>query len=316
VEEHVARHLERGTLAPELLVLLELGIQHEQQHQELLLTDIGHAFSVHPLLPAYVEHPLALLPAAEPLEFSGFEAAQHWMGAEGPGFAFDNEGPRHRVWLEAFEIAHRPVTNGEYLELVRAGGYREPALWLSDGWAEVAERGLERPAYWHERDGEPFEMSLSGLVPLDLAAPVCHLSYYEADAYATFAGARLPSEAEWEVAAQRFADAPSGQWLESGRLHPGIADPAAADAPPGAGPRSFLGDVWEWTRSAYAAYPGYRRAPGALGEYNGKFMCGQQVLRGGSCLSPESHLRASYRNFFAPGASWQMSGLRLARDRG
>jgi ergothioneine biosynthesis protein EgtB len=229
------------------------------------------------------------------------------IGHAGPGFAFDNESPRHRVFVHAFALASRLVTNGEYLAFVEAGGYRRPELWLSDGFAAAGAQGWRAPLYWLERDGVWHEFTLAGLRELALDEPVAHVSAYEADAYARFAGARLPTEAEWEIVA---AEAPvAGNFVESGRLQP-----APAPGAPGTVPAQLFGDVWEWTSSAYAPYPGYRPPAGALGEYNGKFMANQLVLRGGSCATPRSHVRASYRNFFHPDARWQWSGIRLARD--
>ena len=216
------------------------------------------------------------------------------------GFAFDNERPRHRHFLDGFRIASRPVSNAEYLAFIEDGGYDEPTLWLSDGWQTVKEKNWRSPLYWEQRDNEWWQMTLAGMRKIDPAEPVCHVSYFEADAYARWAGKRLPTEAEWEVAAS--AVAPDGNFLESKRLHP---QPAGANA-------GFFGDVWEWTASAYLPYPGYRAPDGALGEYNGKFMVSQMVLRGGSCVTPQSHIRASYRNFFYPQDRWQFKGLRLA----
>jgi ergothioneine biosynthesis protein EgtB len=230
-----------------------------------------------------------------------------WIGHDGGGFAFDNETPRHRVFLEPFQLAISPVTNGEYLAFIEDDGYARPELWLSDGWNAVNARGWSAPLYWEKQDGRWWMMTLSGMRAVDDAEPVCHVSYYEADAYARWAGARLPGEAEWEVAS---ADAPiEGNFAESGHLHPAPAGPAAAAA----SPRQLFGDVWEWTSSAYSPYPGFRPLEGALGEYNGKFMCNQMVLRGGSCATPQSHIRKSHRNFFPPDARWQFTGLRLAR---
>ncbi|MBK1733007.1 ergothioneine biosynthesis protein EgtB [Thiococcus pfennigii] len=284
---------------------LRIGLHHEQQHQELLLTDIKHHFAHNPLRPAYrADLPRAEPSAPEPLRWQAFEGGLIEIGAAGAGFAYDNERPRHRVHLEPFALAERPVNNAEWLEFIADGGYEDPALWLSDGWAEVRRRGWRAPLYW-ERQGEAWEMmTLAGMRPLDPAEPVCHLSYYEADAFATWAGKRLPSEAEWECAA---GDQPvGGNFVETGTLHP---RPAA-----GPGLRQLFGDVWEWTASAYLGYPGYRAARGALGEYNGKFMCNQMVLRGGSCASARDHVRASYRNFFYPHERWQFMGLRLAGE--
>ena len=283
--------------------LVELGLNHEQQHQELLLTDLKHAFGLNPLRPRY-SPPLAAsrAPATPPAagEWEEHPAGVRQVGHDGAGFAFDNEGPRHRVYVNSFQIAPRPVTNGECLQFIKAGGYDRPEFWLSDGWAARQRGGWTAPLYW-ERDGRDWsQFTLSGVRPLDPAEPVCHVSYYEADAYARWAGARLPTEAEWETAA---AGRPvAGNFLDSERLHPANND----------GP--FYGDVWAWTASPYAAYPGYRPAAGALGEYNGKFMCNQMVLRGGSCATPAGHVRPTYRNFFPPDARWQFSGLRLAKD--
>ncbi len=302
VDERMAELLPE--LDPEGAVarLVTLGTHHEQQHQELLLTDIKHVFSANPLRPAYHAAVGAVAGAADSARFVGSEGGIVAMGHDGDGFHFDNEGPRHRVFLEPHAVADRPVSNGEYLEFIRDGGYRKPALWLSDGWATVQARGWQRPIYWHEDLATEF--TLAGDRPLDPGGPVCHLSYYEADAYARWADARLPTEAEWEnLAAGRALE---GNLRERGALHPQL--------PAGTGVRQLFGDVWEWTASAYASYPGYRPPRGAVGEYNGKFMCNQMVLRGGSCVTPAGHLRASYRNFFYPDARWQFTGLRLAKD--
>ena len=286
--------------------VVQLGLNHEEQHQELILTDVKHLLAHNPTWPAYRDLPSA--PAGTPVGAMDWQANPEGIceiGHAGRGFAFDNEGPRHKVFLQGFALARRPVTVGEYLAFVADGGYRRPELWLSDGWRLVQERGWEAPLYWVEEGGARRAFTLGGLNPLDPAEPVCHVSYYEADAYARWAGARLPSEAEWEVVA---ADRPvAGNFLESGRCHPAPID-AAADAAP------FYGDVWVWTQSAYLPYPGYRPPGGAIGEYNAKFMSGQMVLRGGSCATPRGHIRATYRNFFPPDARWQFSGIRLARD--
>jgi dimethylhistidine N-methyltransferase len=285
--------------------LIELGLNHEQQHQELILTDILHAFAQNPLRPAYAEAgpPLSVAPGRA--GFVDFEGGTVQIGHAGDGFAFDNEGPRHAAILVPYRLAERLVTNGEWLEFIEAGGYRDPALWLSDGWQCATAQAWAAPLYWEERDGAWFQMTLAGLQPLDLEAPVAHVSFYEAEAFARWRGKRLPSEAEWENAA-RGLDPREGNFVESGALRP---------LPPSApGSRQMFGDVWEWTASAYAPYPGYRAADGAVGEYNGKFMINQMVLRGGSCATPASHMRASYRNFFYPHQRWQFSGLRLAED--
>jgi len=309
--------------------LIVLGLHHEQQHQELLLMDILHAFSCNPLRPAYADP--AGVPA--PGDAAGAEGALPdsvgWIDHPGglieigfdpetsaDGFAFDNERPRHKVWLEPFRLADRPVTNLEWLAFIEDGGYETATLWLSDGWQTVCEQGWTAPLYWERRDGAWTRMTLRGPIPLDLAAPVSHVSYYEADAFARWAGARLPTEAEWEVMAARCR--PSGNLLDTGALMPGPAhDPTSTTFDGEAGtPRQMFGDVWEWTASAYSPYPGFRPAAGAVGEYNGKFMCSQQVLRGGCCLTPADHVRASYRNFFYPHQRWQVAGLRLAADEG
>jgi len=297
--------LARGALTPAQSAVLELGLQHEQQHQELILTDVKHLLAKNPLAPVYRPRPQGERPApATALTWHAVPPGLREIGHAGPGFAFDNEGPRHRVFVHGFALASRLVTNREYLAFMEDRGYERPELWLSDGWAAVCANGWRAPLYWRERDGAWSEFTLAGLLALAPDEPVAHVSAYEADAYARWAGARLPTEAEWEVAA---ADAePAGNFVESGRLQP---SPAA-----GARPAQLFGDVWEWTASAYAPYPGYRPPPGALGEYNGKFMANQLVLRGGSCATPVSHVRASYRNFFHPDARWQWSGIRLARD--
>jgi ergothioneine biosynthesis protein EgtB len=307
VDAHLLALLERGRLAPAQLALVELGLQHEQQHQELILTDLKHLLSRNPLLPAYRPRAPGPASAAPPLTWHEQPAGLREIGHAGPGFAFDNEGPRHRVFVHAFALASRAVTNGEYLAFLADRGYERPELWLSDGWAAVQREGWRGPLYWTEQGGAWHRFTLAGLLPVAEAEPVTHVSAYEADAYARWAGARLPTEAEWEVVA---ADARvAGNFVESGRLEP-------APARGGPAPAQLFGDVWEWTASAYAPYPGYRPPPGALGEYNGKFMANQLVLRGGSCATPAAHIRASYRNFFHPDARWQWSGIRLARDTG
>ena len=296
----------------EVAPLLELGMHHEQQHQELILMDIKHVFSVNPLLPAY-QAPPALLPAqaAAPLRWAEFDGGLIEIGHGGTEFAFDSEGPRHKVWLEPFRLAARPVTCGEFLEFVIDGGYQRPEHWLSDGWATVQQQAWQAPLYWRQEDGAWHVFTLSGEKRLDPAEPVCHVSHYEADAYAKWAGKRLPSEAEWEfAAASALGDAPPvGNLADSGHFHP-CADAVSADAEPRL--RQLIGDVWEWTASAYAPYPGFRAPAGAVGEYNGKFMSGQMVLRGGAAVTPAGHMRIGYRNFFPPSARWAFSGLRLA----
>ena len=286
--------------------LIELGLHHEQQHQELLLTDIKHAFSCNPLLPAYAEERPRAAGDTASMTWFDYRGGVVEIGHDGGGFAFDNEGPRHATYLRPFRLAARPVANRELLAFVDDGGYHTPVHWLSDGWATVQQAGWRHPIYWRQQEGEWYEFTLSGLRPLDLGAPVCHVSYYEADAFARWAGKRLPTEAEWETAASTLP--PDGNLLPSGRLHPVAADATVA------APMQMFGDVWEWTQSPYAAYPGFRPGAGAIGEYNGKFMCNQFVLRGGSCVTPGDHVRATYRNFFPPESRWQFGGLRLAED--
>lgn len=291
------------------LDLVELGLEHEQQHQELILTDVKHLLGRNPLRPAY--HRRWPLSEVRPhrLAWHAFAGGLVRLGHREEGFAFDNEMPVHQVYVAPFELASRPVTHGEFAAFMDDGGYRRPELWLSAGWDIVQSRGWEAPLYWERHDGPWRTFTLHGVIDIDPHTPVCHLSFFEADAYARWAGARLPTEGEWETAA---VDAPvTGNFRETGALHP-MPAAGARDAPH---PAQLFGDVWEWTRSDYAPYPGFRTAEGAVGEYNGKFMCGQYVLRGGSCVSPQSHLRATYRNFFPPDARWQFSGVRLARDR-
>jgi ergothioneine biosynthesis protein EgtB len=289
--------------------IVALGVAHEQQHQELVLTDLKHAFSLNPLRPAYRPRERAE-PGREPrvARFHRVAGGLSPIGHGGRAFAFDNESPRHRAFVEPFQLADRLVTNAEYLAFVRDGGYRQATLWLADGWDLREREGWGRPLYWSP-DGTS-EFTLSGERALDPGAPVAHLSFYEADAYARWAEARLPTEQEWEVAASMLPV--DGHFLESGRFHP--AGAATDPEVPQPRIRQMFGDVWEWTRSAYAPYPGYRPLPGAVGEYNGKFMSGQMVLRGGSCATPAASMRATYRNFFPPSARWQFAGLRLARD--
>lgn len=286
-----------------------LGLHHEQQHQELLLMDIKHILAQNPLYPAYRSDLPGAAPDAAPARprWLPYAGGLKEMGAPETGFAYDCERPRHRTFIEDFQLASHPVSNGEYLSFVVDGGYARAELWLSDGWAQVREQRWHAPLYWVRLGREWHEMTLGGLRPLDLAAPVCHLSFYEADAYARWAGARLPSEAEWELAAAHLPV--RGNLLESDCLQP-----MASTESPAEQPAQLFGDVWEWTASAYRPYPGFRPLEGTLGEYNGKFMSGQMVLRGGCCATPGSHLRASYRNFFPPSARWPFTGLRLAKE--
>jgi ergothioneine biosynthesis protein EgtB len=308
VDQAMHRLLGETPVSPALAELIELGSHHEQQHQELILTDLKHLLSQNPLRPAYQKPwPLTQI-RARVRGWIPCPGGLQEIGHAGGGFRFDNETPRHRVWLEPFSIATHPVTHGDFIEFIEDGGYRRPSLWLSAGWDTVNARGWQAPAYWEHRDGAWHTFTLHGTVPVDRHTPLCHVSFYEAEAFARWAGERLPTEAEWETAAR---DAPvEGNFVDSGALHP----LALRETPANGTPAQIYGDVWEWTRSDYGPYPGYRSAEGAVGEYNGKFMSGQYVLRGGSCATPGDHVRASYRNFFPPEARWQFSGLRLARD--
>jgi ergothioneine biosynthesis protein EgtB len=285
--------------------MLELGLHHEQQHQELLVMDVKFNFSKNPLLPVYRREPLEGCPTVEPLRFRRFEGGLVRVGDEGEGFAFDNERPSHRRFIEPFELATRLITNGEMLEFIQAGGYTTPSLWLSDGWSWLREQAVAAPLYWiTDEQGGRFEFTAHGKVPLDPNAPVCHVSGYEALAFATWAGARLATEFEWELAARDEA-AEGAAWLGEGLLHPRSA---ASGSP------QFFGNLWQWTRSAYEPYPGFKAFQGAAEEYNGKFMSNQWVLRGGSVASPRGHVRATYRNFFYPEQRWPFTGIRLARE--
>lgn len=296
-------------LGNEQAALVELGLNHEEQHQELLLTDILHAFAQNALHPAYRSFQPAEVPAPSPMSFVRFEGGSVQLGHSGDSFSFDNETPAHQILLPPYALADRLVTNEEWLGFIEAGGYREPRLWLSDGWARSQSERWAAPPYWQQHDGEWFAMTLSGLQPLELPAPVAHVSFYEADAFTRWAGKRLPTEAEWENAA-RMQPAISGNFREHGFLRPLAARPQGRDK----SLRQLFGDVWEWTQSPYTPYPGFQPSEGAVGEYNGKFMINQMVLRGGSCVTPERHIRASYRNFFYPHQRWQFSGLRLAEN--
>lgn len=309
--EHVDSAMETlfaDSLTPELAAVIEIGCHHEQQHQELILTDIKHAFASSPLRPAYAEHSDVVSGSVRDLNWIGVESGMRRVGHEAEGFAFDSETPDHRVFLEAYEFGDRLITNGEYLAFMEDGGYQRPELWLSAGWDTAKERQWESPLYWEQGQEEWRLMTLAGMRPIEPTEPVCHVSLFEADAYARWAGARLPTEFEWEVAA--LAVAREGNFVESGCLRPrSLSEPISAKAP-----RQMFGDVWEWTGSQYRPYPGYETPPGALGEYNGKFMSNQFVLRGGSCATSKTHIRATYRNFFPPEARWQFSGIRLVRN--
>jgi ergothioneine biosynthesis protein EgtB len=297
----LAQYIDR--LAPEALVLLELGLNHEQQHQELMVTDIKHGLWSGPIRPEAAEQtgPRSTAPKLKWIEFEG--GIVH-VGHSGSSFSFDNECPRHEVLLRPFALASRAVTNGEYMQFMAEGGYRRPEQWLSEGWDTVGNHQWTAPLYWERReDGRWWEFTNQGMTPVDPAEPVCHISYYEADAYARWSGCRLPTEQEWEIAASN--NPVFGAMLEEMTFHPRAAK--------GEGMQQMFGDVWEWTASPYMAYPGFVPAAGLLGEYNGKFMCNQMVLRGGSCATPASHIRATYRNFFPAHARWQFSGVRLAK---
>ncbi|MEO6605549.1 MAG: ergothioneine biosynthesis protein EgtB [Aeromicrobium sp.] len=298
--------LDGGTL-DKITPTIELGFHHEQQHQELLLMDIKHVLSVNPLRPIYGGVPLD---RSEPdvLGWVEVDGGLVEVGHEGPMFAFDNELPRHRQWLEPYRLADRLVTNGEWMNFMADGGYKRPEWWLSDGWAKVTSDGWDSPFYWFEQDGVWFEHTLNGTYPVDPGLPATHLSHYEADAYASWAGKRLPTEAEWEhgVVSDGQADAGGGTPTDGNTFHARSAGPSTGHL------RQVFGDCWEWTMSSYLPYPGFHPAPGAIGEYNGKFMSNQMVLRGGCALTPPGHSRLTYRNFFPPGARWAMSGLRLA----
>ncbi|WP_317175549.1 ergothioneine biosynthesis protein EgtB [Pontibacter beigongshangensis] len=307
VDEHMQQLLQQldEQKAAEVAPLLELGLQHEQQHQELLITDIKYILSTNPLLPAYQAAPAAAQPAAIAASYSPVPGGSYTIGHQGNNFCFDNELGVHEVLLQDFNIMNRLVTNGEYLEFMQDGGYQDFRHWLDEGLALVKSARLKAPLYWVEQDGEWHRFSMQGLEKIDPTQPVSHISFYEANAYATWAGKRLLTEFEWEAASQLYPPA-RGNHMEAGLLEPTAASTEAA------GVQQLFGDAWEWTYSAYHPYPGFSKAPGALGEYNGKFMLNQMVLRGGSCATPQSHIRTTYRNFFHPDKRWQYNGIRLA----
>lgn len=311
--EYVDRHMEellddgQPELPEKLESVVEIGLHHEQQHQELIVTDIKHVLSVNPLYPVYTDDTPQPNPSVPEHEWVASDGGVVSIGHKGDGFAYDNEDPRHDVLLRPFKVGSRLITCGEYIAFIEDGGYMRPEFWLSEGWSTINSEGWEAPLYWEKRDGEWYHYTLSGFRPVESSEPVTHVSYFEADAYAMWRGLRLPTEAEWETAA---GDTPiEGNFVESGLCHPA----PVSDGDDG-GLSQLYGDVWEWTCSSYSAYPGYKAAPGALGEYNGKFMCNQYVLRGGSCATSQTHMRRTYRNFFPADARWQFSGIRLADD--
>ena len=311
VDHHMSSFLEglHGEALERWSSVVQLGLHHEQQHQELLLTDVKYNFACNPLRPAYVAFPEFQTPVQSvgSLQWMSVPEGVHWIGHDGQGFAFDNEFPRHRSFVERFELASRLITNGEFLAFMADRGYERPELWLSMGWETVQQEARKAPLYWEGRDGDWWIMTLAGMRPVAEAEPVCHVSYYEADAYARWAEARLPTEAEWEIAAMPLPI--RGNFVEEQILHP----VPISQAHSAVSPVQMFGDVWEWTQSHYSPYPGYTTPPGALGEYNGKFMVNQFVLRGGSCATSVSHIRPTYRNFFPADARWQFTGIRLAR---
>ncbi len=309
VDDLVLDLLAKDDLDDDLRTIVEIGIQHEQQHQELILTDIKHVFSCNPLCPVYRERTMqsATSQPKSAAAWRSFDEGLYLIGHAGDGFAYDNETPQHRVMVHGFQIAARPVTCGEFLAFMNDGGYERPEYWLSDGWKIVQEQGWNAPLYWRKEEGARRVFTLSGLRPLDSSEPVCHVSFYEADAFARWSGARLPTEAEWEVAAD--LQTIEGNFVEREHYHP-TAAPSSLDR----GLHQMFGDVWEWTASPYVPYPGYQMPSGPLGEYNGKFMCNQMVLRGGSCASSQTQIRRTYRNFFPPHVQWQFMGIRLARN--
>jgi len=329
IDEHIDNLLSRADekLFDEIEPIVVLGIHHEQQHQELLVTDIKHVFAQNPLHPVFRERKIDIVPAKpSPLRFVEFDETTIEIGHDGHGFSYDNEGPRHRALVLPFSLATRPITNAEYIAFIDDNGYARSEFWLSLGWTTVnepASGGWQAPLYWEKHDGVWWNFTLSGFRPIDDSEPVTHISYFEADAFANWSGSRLPTEFEWEHAAANLSM--DGNFVESERFHPAPARGRAGSNADGDGPPSgrageiselqqMFGDVWEWTRSAYSPYPRYRAAPGALGEYNGKFMCNQYVLRGGSCATSRAHIRRTYRNFFQPEKRWQFNGIRLARD--
>ncbi|MCK5391037.1 MAG: ergothioneine biosynthesis protein EgtB [Deltaproteobacteria bacterium] len=294
----------------ELSAVIEIGIHHEQQHQELILTDIKHVLSENPLNPRYVskQKPGRTTDKPQELKWVSFEGGVCNIGNEGEGFGYDNEYPSHKVYVNPYMLGSRLVTNAQYLEFIKDGGYETPEIWLSEGWATVETNDWKAPLYWQKINGEWMQFTLTGLRKVEPNEPLTHVTYFEADAYARWAGSRLPTEAEWEVAASNLEI--EGNFVDNMNFHPAPLNKSSNGQPL----KQMFGDVWEWTQSAYSAYPGYKTPPGALGEYNGKFMCNQMVLRGGSCATSKSHIRKTYRNFFPTDARWQFMGIRLAKD--
>ncbi|MGH7799659.1 MAG: ergothioneine biosynthesis protein EgtB [Thermodesulfobacteriota bacterium] len=312
VDQHMLEFLEKANQAhmEEIAPVIEIGLNHEQQHQELTLTDIKHVLSVNPLHPVYlhIKHDSPRTFTIPEMRWVQFPEGVYWIGHDGNGFAFDNESPRHKVYLNSFKLAYRLVTNREYLAFMEDGGYERPELWLSDGWYTVEANSWKAPLYWEKQNNSWCYFTLSGIREVDLDEPVTHVSYYEADAYARWKGVRLPSESEWEIASSKLPI--GGNFVESGNFHPHALNQVSSSS----GLLQMFGDVWEWTQSPYIPYPGFKTLPGVLGEYNGKFMSNQMVLRGGSCATSISHIRKTYRNFFPPNARWQFMGIRLAKD--
>ena len=310
VDEHVVALLDAAdeALFTVLAPLIEIGLHHEQQHQELMLTDIKHVFSINPLYPEYQTFAAGPDDELKPFSWVSFDEGLYEVGHDGNGFSFDNETPHHRHFAESFQMASRLVTNGEYIEFIEAGGYERPELWLSEGWGTVQSETWNSPLYWEKQDGEWYHFTLSGLRRVDPGEPVSHVSYFEADAFARWSGARLPTEKEWEIAAGGVPL--DGNYVDAAYYRP--IKVGSNTTSPGE-IFQLYGEVWQWTQSQYSPYPGYKPAEGALGEYNGKFMCNQFVLRGASCATSKSHARQTYRNFFPPDSRWQFMGIRLAR---
>lgn len=308
IDDNMLKFLSEASIEilKEYRIRINIGLHHEQQHQELMLTDIKHVLSLNPLHPVYNNRRDDFVLVVPEMKFDKFGEGVYEIGFEGEGFFYDNEKPRHKVYLNAFEIADRLVTNGEYLEFIDDGGYKNPLLWLSDGWMEVEKEGWKAPLYWEENEGEWSSYRLNGYKAIIPSEPVAHISFYEADAFARWKGMRLPTEGEWEIAVQNIEV--QGNFAEDNNFHPLALNKERAKS------KQFFGDLWEWSASPYVSYPGYKAPEGALGEYNGKFMANQYVLRGGSCATSVTHIRRSYRNFFYPNSRWQFMGLRLAKD--